>query len=221
MESKMTAERWMHRASAFELLSLAFLLPSRSLAEAVATGEYAEAAGEAFGLAAPGDERVTTAATHLAAAADGDAEATLHALRREHTRLFVGEKEPPLTPYAGVWRAQQQGQRGLLFVSETSLAIERFMTRCGVAKDLDAGQTNDPVDHIGTMAEFLQFLCLVRAEAVRAPAGAAIGADDFGTFLTEHFAPYATWLASELGAQTRSDFFKGAALLLAVAAERF
>lgn len=56
MESKMTAERWMHRASAFELLSLAFLLPSRSLAEAVATGEYAEAAGEAFGLAAPGDE---------------------------------------------------------------------------------------------------------------------------------------------------------------------
>lgn len=221
MESKMTAERWMHRASAFELLSLAFLLPSRSLAEAVATGEYAEAAGEAFGLAAPGDERVTAAATHLAAAADGDAEATLHALRREHTRLFVGEKEPPLTPYAGVWRAQQQGQRGLLFVSETSLAIERFMTRCGVAKDLDAGQTNDPVDHIGTMAEFLQFLCLVRAEAVRAPAGAAIGTDDFDTFLAEYFVPYATWLASELGAQTRSDFFKGAALLLAVAAERF
>ena len=221
MESKMTAEMWMHRASAFELLSLAFLLPSRPLAEAVATGEYAEAAGEAFGLAVPGDERVTTAATHLAAAADGDAEATLHALRREHTRLFVGEKEPPLTPYAGVWRAQQQGQRGLLFVSETSLAIERFMTRCGVAKDLDAGQTNDPVDHIGTMAEFLQFLCLVRAEAVRAPAGAAIGTDDFDTFLAEYFAPYATWLASELGAQTRSDFFKGAALLLAVAAERF
>ena len=221
MESKMTAERWMHRASAFELLSLAFLLPSSPLAEAEATGEYAEAAGEAFGLAAPGDERVTAAATHLAAAADGDAEATLHALRREHTRLFVGEKEPPLTPYAGVWRAQQQGQRGLLFVSETSLALERFMTRCGVAKDLDAGQTNDPVDHIGTMAEFLQFLCLVRAEAVRAPAGAAIGTDDFDTFLAEYFAPYATWLASELGAQTRSDFFKGAALLLAVAAERF
>lgn len=221
MESKMTAERWMHRASAFELLSLAFLLPSRPLAEAVATGEYAEAAGEAFGLAAPGDERVTEAVAYLAAAADGDAQAALHALRREHTRLLVGEKEPPLTPYAGVWRAQQQGQQGLLFVSEASLAIERFMARCGVAKDLDAGQTNDPVDHIGTMAEFLQFLCLVKARAVQAPAGAAIGTDDFDTFLAEYFAPYATWLASELIAQTRSDFFKGAALLLAVAAERF
>ena len=221
MESKMTAERWMHRASAFELLSLAFLLPSRSLAEAVATGEYAEAAGEVFGLATPDDERVTAAATHLAAAADGDAEATLHALRREHTRLFVGEKEPPLTPYAGVWRAQQQGQRGLLFVSETSLAIERFMTRCGVAKDLAAEHTNDPVDHIGTMAEFLQVLCLVQAEAVQAPGNATIGADDFRTFLSEHFAPYARWLASKLTGQTRSDFFKGAALLLAVAAERF
>lgn len=221
MESKMTAETWMHRASAFELLSLAFLLPSRPLAEAVASGEYAEAAGEVFGLAAPDDERVAEAVTHLVAAADGDVEATLHALRREHTRLLVGEKEPPLTPYAGIWRAQQQGQQGLLFVSEASLAIERFMARCGVAKNLAAGQTNDPVDHIGTMAEFLQFLCLVNAEAVQAPASAAIGADDFDTFLAEYFAPYGTWLASELTAQTRSEFFQGTALLLAVAAERF
>ncbi|MEC4183908.1 molecular chaperone TorD family protein [Adlercreutzia sp. R21] len=221
MESKMTAEMWMHRASAFELLSLAFLLPSRPLAEAVAAGEYAEAADEVFGLTAPNDARVTEAAAHLAAAAGGDGEATLHALRREHTRLLVGEKEPLLTPYAGIWRAQQQGQQGLLFVSETSLAIERFMARCGVAKDLAAGQTNDPVDHIGTMAEFLQFLCLVQAEAVQAPEGAVIGADDFDAFFAEYFAPYACWLASELAAQTRSEFFKGAALLLAVAAERF
>ena len=213
---------WMHRASAFELLALAFLVPTDALAEAYASGEYAEACAEAFETALPADERVGHAVELLvqpAAPEGATASDVLSLLRREHTRLFIGEREPLITPFAGVWATQRQGGRGLLFVGEESVAIERAMKRCGITKNLGAGQTNDPLDHIGTLCEFLMYLCLIQAKAIQAPEGARVEKDDFGQFMEQHFAPFAFWLAKETERQTRLPFFQGAALLLAVAAD--
>lgn len=215
MERTITPQDWMYRASAFELLSLPLLTPTQSLAQAVASGEYAQACKETFHLVAPDDPRVEEACALVAEPVADDEQEALHRLRREYTRLFVGEKEPPITPYAGVRSAQRQGKKALLFVGEESLAIERFMHRCGVTKNLAAGQANDPLDHIGTMAEFLKLLCLVNAQAVQAPEGSHIEAADFDEFASSHFAPYALWCAEELAAQTRLPFYRGIALLLA------
>ena len=84
-------------------------------------------------------------------------------------------------------------------------------------KDLAAGQANDPVDHIGIVCEFLMFLCLLNAGAVRPTEGARVEAGDFDTFATEHFAPYAAWCAERISQVTESPFYHAIAALLAEA----
>lgn len=222
IEPSSSPATWMHRASAFELLALAFLVPTDALAEAYASGEYAEACAEAFETALPADERVGRAIELLAqptAPEEATVSDVLSLLRREHTRLFIGEREPLITPFAGVWATQRQGGRGLLFVGEESVAIEHAMKRCGIVKNLAAGQTNDPLDHIGTLCEFLMYLCLIQAKAIQASEGALVEEDDFDRFVGQHFAPFASWLAGETESQTRLPFFQGAALLLAAAVD--
>lgn len=83
-------------------------------------------------------------------------------------------------------------------VNPESMAIERFMRRCGVTKNLSAGQSNDPLDHIGTVCEFLEYLCLVAAKAIQPNEGTILYANDFAEFLDEFFSEYATWCASEI-----------------------
>lgn len=207
-------ESWMYRATAYELLSLAFLLPTREVAEALVAGEFAAACDEAFKVLGVDGEVVNEAVRMMREHEGGDAEEAFRSLRREHTRLFIGEKFPPITPYAGVWAAQQRGQQGLLFVGRETMDVERFMLRCGVAKNLAAGQANDPVDHVGTICEFLKFLCLVNAKAVQEPEGASIEDGDFEKFVADHFADYARWCSEQTAELTRLPFFRAAAMLL-------
>lgn len=238
-------ERWMSRAALFELLSLGLLKPEPAVGEALVSGEYAAACAEvlaalgsegadAEGAVALGGEGTDAeGAVALLAAYEGtdaegvalllaayegaDADEVYHQALREYTRLFVGEREPLVTPFAGVRVALARGQQGLLFVGKESMAIERFMRRCGVAKDLAAGQSNDPVDHIGTMCEFMKFLCLVNAQAVAPAEGAVVQPDDYETFMAEHFAPYATWCAAQVRELSAVPFYQALADLLDVA----
>lgn len=210
---------WMARAMWFELLALGLLKPERAVAEALCSGEYAAAccdAGVALGVS---EDVVAAIARELSGYEGADADKTYHQILREYTRLFVGEHEPLITPFAGVRAAQARGQRGLLFVGPESMAIERFMRRCGVAKDLAAGQSNDPVDHIGTLCEFCKFLCLVNARAVAPAEGAAVDPSDFDRFLAEHFASYATWCAAQIRELSSVPFYRALADMLDRASE--
>lgn len=92
------------------------------------------------------------------------------------------------------------------------------MKRCGVAKKVAAGQANDPIDHVGTLCEFLSFLCLVNAKAVRPGEGARIEESDFGDYFVAHFAPYARWCAAQISLYTSEPFYGGLGLLLGYAA---
>lgn len=212
---------WMHRATLYELLSLGFLLPSQQLAEALTSGEFAEAADEVLKSLNTSESLRESATSLLDSYRGRDTDEVYHEILRDSTRLFVGEREPLITPYAGVQAAKERGQQGLLFVGKESMAIERFMKARGVAKDLQAGQSNDPLDHIGTVCEFLKYLCLVNAQAVVPVEGATIAADDFEMFWRDLWGTYPMWCAETLSEQANSDFYRGMAAMLKAACEDY
>lgn len=207
----------MDRAVLFELLSLGLLKPQMETARVLCAGEFGQAAGEVLGALGCSEDDCVSVGSLLEAYDGSEAETVYREISREFTRLFVGPGDPLVTPYAGVRAAQVRGQRGLLFVGPESMAVERFMKRCGVAKDLATGQSNDPVDHIGTMCEFCKFLCVVNAHAVVPVEGARVEADDFDCFMADHFVPYATWCASQIRELSEVPFYLAMADMLGVA----
>lgn len=208
---------WMVRSTAFELLAIAFLFPQREGVNALVSGEFSEACAEAFGSLNFDEIDLRAAASELATYRGSNADEVFHELRREYTRLYVGEREPLIMPFAGVVKARKRGQKGLLFVGAESMAIERFMRRCGVEKAAAKARENDPVDHIGTMCEFLQYLSLINAGAVKAPPGAIVKVSDYDTFFKNHFRDYAHWLGDQTGVLTRGLFYRAMARLLVMA----
>ena len=209
-------EKWMHLATAWELMSLGFLPLSREVSEALAAGEFAGACGECF--EALGIDGVA-AIRLLSNYAGADADSAYHELRREQTRLFVGVHRPLVTPYLGVRDIEKRGGKGVLAIGKESVAIERFMRRRGVAKNLALGQSNDPVDHVGTVCEFLKLLCLVNARAVAAPAGFEIAEGDYELFLCEHLVEYAAWCSAELQEKSCMPFYQAMGIMLGLLVE--
>lgn len=168
-----SADLWQARAAMCELLALSFRYPEdKVLAEAIASGEWGEAADEiaaALGLAwssaaAPG----VAEAAALADPADIQKE-----LRPEATRLFVGAPQAACSPYEGVWRATAEGVQPLLFVNPHSMAVERFCKACGLGRPEG---TNEPLDAVWTELELLEYLAL-RAAADAAEAEGIAGDD--------------------------------------------
>lgn len=166
-----SADLWQTRAAMCELLALSFRYPEdKVLAEAIASGEWGEAADEiaaALGLAwssaaAPG----AAEAAALADPADIQKE-----LRPEATRLFVGAPQAACSPYEGVWRATAEGVQPLLFVNPHSMAVERFCKACGLGRPEG---TNEPLDAVWTELELLEYLAL-RAAADAAEAEGIAG----------------------------------------------
>ncbi len=163
-----TADTWQARAALCELLALSFRYPDDVLVGAIASGEWGEAAEEiagALGLAWPADGAPGAAE----AAAVDDPDELKHALRAEATRLFVGAPEPLCSPYEGVWRAADDGVQALLFVNPHSMDVERFCKACGLGRPEG---TNEPLDHVATEFELLEYL------ALRAAVDAAVEAGD-------------------------------------------
>lgn len=152
-----SADTWQARAAMCELLALSFRYPEdKVLVEAIASGEWGEAADEIAGV---------LGLTWKAATAPGAAEATALAdpadiqkeLRPEATRLFVGAPEAVCSPYEGVWRAKAEGVQPLLFVNPHSMAVERFCKACGLGRPEG---TNEPLDAVWTELELLEYLAL-------------------------------------------------------------
>lgn len=212
-----TNEQMVAYAALFELASMGLLSTTEEIAKVLVSGEYAEACNEMAIIA--GIAEIDT--TILSCYSKADAAKTFHELRRERTRLFVGERCPLITPYAGIRAAQKRGQRGQLMVDEESIAIERFMRRCGVVKDLSAGQANDPIDHFGTMCEFMQYLCMVVTHTIAPAEGAAVDDSDVPLFHAKHFAPYGTWCAERLSQEARTPYYIFLATLIDILANRF
>lgn len=171
-----TADTWQVRAALCELLALSFRYPDDVLVGAIASGEWGEAAEEiagALGLAWPADGAPGAAE----AAAVDDPDELKHALRAEATRLFVGAPEPLCSPYEGVWRAADDGVQALLFVNPHSMDVERFCKACGLGRPEG---TNEPLDHVATEFELLEYLALRAAVDAAAEAGDPVEDADEG-----------------------------------------
>jgi len=206
------------RAAVCELLAFSFRYPTPELAEVVASGEWAEAAEEIAG--ALGLKLSESFAADARANAGEDPEALQHALRAEATHLFVGAPEPAVSPYEGVWRAADDGVQALLFVNPHSMAVERFCRSCGLGRPEG---TNEPLDHVATELELLQYLCMLEAglaaPAEDGPAPDALPggspAAAYDQFMEEHVLAWMPRFAEAMAEKSRVPFFRAVAALLA------
>ena len=238
-----SANIWQARAAMCELLALSFRYPEdKVLAEAIASGEWGEAADEIAG--ALGIDWTAAAAPGAAeAAALPDPDDIQKELRPEATRLFVGAPEAACSPYEGVWRAKAEGVQPLLFVNPHSMAVERFCKACGLGRPEG---TNEPLDAVWTELELLEYLALrAAADAMDAAAEADVEAggetDEFDAeddgpepgdvvasadlpggspeaawdeFMTEHAKVWMPQFAEACEKDSRVPFYKQAASLL-------
>ncbi|HIY82950.1 TorD/DmsD family molecular chaperone [Rubneribacter sp.] len=211
-EANAGAEAWQARAAACELLALSLRYPGEELVGIVSSGEWADAAREiagALGLALPKGW------------ADDVRDVELHALRAEATRLFVGAPQAACSPYEGMWRAQDDGVQPLMFVNPHTMAVERFCKACGLGQA--KGGANDPLDHIATEFELLQYLASIEAgiaqpyeqgpDAEAFPGGGAGAAYD--EFVADHLRTFAPRFAEKLEAEARVSYYRAVAQLLA------
>lgn len=138
----------------FKLLSIAFEPPTVSWSEAIVSGalrDEIKAAWEALGLS---QQAIDVFYKDLETYVERDDETVLHELRREFTRLFLGDK-PLVTNSEGLWRLRSEGRDGVLIVNSYSLEVAEFMRQCGVVK---AEGYNDCIDYIETECDFAAFL---------------------------------------------------------------
>lgn len=205
------AEQWMNKAALYEFLAASFAFVSEETVAALATGEYAEALVEIGSLNGMEKSFLEAQASDLKAYPGRDEEEVLHCLRKEHTRLFIGGSEPLVTPYAGVWDARANDRPALLMINAESMAIERFMRRCGIGQPEG---TNEPLDHIASLLEFLYYFCLVKADAVQPPSHADIRNEDYELFFDDHVAAFSQAFATSVVQESREPFFVSAAQVL-------
>lgn len=216
-----SAEQWGLRAAAAEFLAFSLTYPSADLAEMVADGRWLEAAGEmAEELSMPWRKAdwENVLATGIDGAPAKGGEALANSLRAEATRLFVGAPDPLVSPYEGVWRAQNDGVKALLFVNPHSMDVERFVKECGLGRPKG---TNEPLDYVVTELELLSYLASLAAgddaPDDAAPADTLPGggpASAYQRFFAEHPAQWLTAYAEALGKTTRLPYYRAVASLL-------
>lgn len=216
---ELAAQDWALRATTCELLAFSLRYPNSDVMDVLLSGDWAGAVvevGEALGLSAA-DLACPDFAAESESAGEG---VVLRALRVEATRLFVGERTPAVSPYEGVWRANKDGVQPLLFVNPHSMAVERFCKACGLGQPEG---TNEPLDHVATELELLQYLASLEAGLV-VPFENGVAAEDlpggsagaaYNQFWADHVQKWMPDFAAVLEADTRQAYYRTVAKLLA------
>lgn len=218
-QMELDAQDWALRATTCELLAFSLRYPNPGVMEVLVSGDWAGAmveVSEAWGLSA-----AELACPDFAAEVEAtDETSVLRALRVEATRLFVGERKPAVSPYEGVWRAEQDGVQPLLFVNPHSMAVERFCKACGLGQPEG---TNEPLDHVATELELLQYLAALEAGLVlpieggvapdAMPGGSAGAA--YQQFWADHVEKWMPDFAAALERDATQPFYRSVAKLLA------
>lgn len=214
---EMERESWAIRAAAWELAALGFRYPDAVLAESIANGEWFEAAAEIMqllGMELP--EGWDEGSRELACT---DAESIMHELRIESTRLLVGAPTPVVFPYEGAYLSQKEGKQPLLYIDPRSMEVERFVHSCGMRKP---DGSNEPLDHIATECELMQYLASLEAGLIEPGQGGLAAADYPGgscaqayeMFFEEHLRAWVRQFCDDVAAKTRCSFYCSAAAFL-------
>lgn len=208
---------WINRAAYYELMASAFRYPSIDVMEALVSGEFSDAFEEIGGLQNFECTFLTRQVAFLDTYRGSNAERVMHTLRREHTRLFIGP-DARVPAYAGIWKAISEGKPPLYMISKESMAIERFMSRCGIGHPEG---TNEPLDHIASILEFLYYLCLVKANAVKPSPHADIKEMDYEVFCSLHAHDYLCAFSDGVLEHSQEPFFVCSARMLAEHTKKF
>lgn len=201
---------WQARAALCELLALTFRYPTDELVAAVRTDEWIDAAREiaqAAGLDL--DESAWEETCLLESGED-----VLRALRIEATYLFIGTPDVRVSPYEGAWRAKAENRDFFAFVDPHTMEVERFARDCGLGQP--EGK-NEPLDHVATELELLQYLSLAAAGSValeddqesQMPGGSA--SEAYARFVEEHAAVWMEDFADAVIAASRIPLYRMAA----------
>lgn len=203
-------EAWVAKATLFELLSMGFRFSDQTTAETLASGEYGDAIEEA--VVALGLNCDVEAVGSLLAECEGrDARQLLQEVRREYSRLFIGFPEAIVPPYAGIYYAKEVGVQPVLFVNKESMSVERFVLSCGLCRPEG---TNEPLDHISTELEFLEYLALDRAGLVNKDEG-MVPEGAYEAFYEQRFAGFAKKFAKGILDNSSCSLYRAAAMVLA------
>lgn len=222
-------QTWLHRSALLEMLSLSFAYPRERLSEAVVSGEFASALLELVGINGLTEKVASELGASSARREAGaimragyqgmTAEKVEEVLAAEYTRLFVGAPDAPIPPYEYDWTVDDSADADDMAVGKNAHACEAEVVRCYREAGLNLPKgTGEPLDHIATELEFLQYLSRIKAN-VAAPDGAVHVAEDaYERFLTEHLDRWASTFGSEVMRLTHEPFYRMAAAVLAAIA---
>ncbi len=203
----MSERTWGANAVAYELMAITFRYPESTLVEALVSGEYLESlkeVSEVLGIELSQGELDALTQYHGL-----DTTETLHKLRIEATRLFVGSPNPAISPFEGIWRAKDDGVEPLLFVNPHSMAVERLYRSCGLGQ---SEGKNEPLDHVATELEFLQYISMLAAEMIEPEAGVSVPEGGWAAvhdnFLEEHFKVWVPRFADKVAEESCEPFYK-------------
>lgn len=193
----------------FRLLSVAFKPPTSDLANVVVSGELSKAMTDTWRTLGLDGEKAAAFTGVLDGYRGDDAEDVLHELRREHTRLFLGN--PPLVENSeGPWRKKAEGKIGVdLMVNSYSLEIQEFMRQCGAVK---AKGRNDCIDYIEVECEFAAMLAEQPQYLVD------LGKDPLDlldSFMDEHMEKWVPGFCVEVAEKTRLPYYRELCRLMA------
>lgn len=197
-------------AGACELLARSLRLPDEELVQALFKGEYLETLLELFGDLGM---RMTCEEVDKLGLTDvscGSEDAYLHRLRREHTRLFGGLSTPIAPLYASAWYARRKGQKPIMFVSRQAVEIEKYMNGAGVSV---APGNNEPLDHVSTMLEFMQYVA-VRSLSLEDAKTKNVDIAIVDDFAEKYMANWIDDFAETIALSTVECFYKGVAISL-------
>jgi TorA maturation chaperone TorD len=129
-------------------------------------------------------------------------------IQSDHLKLFIGAGKVLAPPWGSVYLSEER----LLFQKET-LDVRRWYHRYGLQAERER---NEPDDHIALELSFLSHLAGLALEALAAGDplrfNELIGAQS--RFLDEHLGKWAGRWSSLVLKHARSDFYRGAALLV-------
>lgn len=232
-----SADMWQACAAMCELLALSFRYPdSTVLAEAVVSGEWAEAAEEIANVLGI-SWKYNATPDALGINENTGVDDFQKRLRPEATRLFVGVPKAVCAPYEGIWRAGAEGAEALMFVNTHARAVDGFCKACGLGHPEG---TNEPLDALWTELELLAHLALRAAEeeslaATPASSSASASASEeaasgfiaaadlpggspeaaYNEFMNSHAQKWMPQFAEALQQEARVPFYRAAASLLA------
>ena len=126
----------------------------------------------------------------------------LHELRRENTRLFLGDR-PLVENSEGPWRKRAEGKQGAaLMVNSYSVEIADFMRSCGIERKPGY---NDCIDYVENELEFAALL------AESPTYLAEQGKDALGLleeFIAGHLKIWLPGFCADVVAQTKTPYYR-------------